>query len=275
MTPAKFRAALLALPEDAAQLEAAWSKTIQGVDQEPNGCVAACLATITGVPLAAFPRVPDRALTSQEETDITNATTTVLVEHGWHRYSVWTRPRGAVPRGWAVAGGRGPRGMSHSVVVYDGRLVWDPHTSRAGLLSVDEYEILVPLMPDSALPTLRVERQREAAAVEAMLRWLRINDMLTDSRCDRARAAYLAARGSPALPVSEPTLDDMVRTGQLVREVVCVHRGLSIDGLQALQAEKGASNVCIAPNGDIEEVRYRKPTMLELDAYLAARREEK
>lgn len=37
-----------------------------------------------------------------------------------------------------VAGGPGPRGYHHAVAVVDGRIAWDPHPSRAGLLSVDQ-----------------------------------------------------------------------------------------------------------------------------------------
>lgn len=59
---------------------------------------------------------------------------------------------GAIPRGYAMANGVSPRTkpdgtpILHSVVVLDGVIVHDPHPSRAGLVSIDEYEVLVPVV---------------------------------------------------------------------------------------------------------------------------------
>lgn len=47
--------------------------------------------------------------------------------------------------GYCILSGPGPRGWRHSVVGYQGRMVHDPHPSRAGLVSIDEIEILVPI----------------------------------------------------------------------------------------------------------------------------------
>ena len=50
-------------------------------------------------------------------------------------------------RGYYIAGGMCERGGRHSCVYRDGRLAHDPHPSRAGLLSVDTWTLLVPLDP--------------------------------------------------------------------------------------------------------------------------------
>jgi hypothetical protein len=56
-----------------------------------------------------------------------------LVEFGAARgYRVVYRPR-------PVEFGRSPRDVPHAVVVIDGEIVWDPHPSRDGLVSVSNY----------------------------------------------------------------------------------------------------------------------------------------
>lgn len=44
-----------------------------------------------------------------------------------------------------LAYGPSPRGVSHAVIYKSGELVWDPHPSRAGLLSVKTVCLLVPV----------------------------------------------------------------------------------------------------------------------------------
>jgi hypothetical protein len=125
-----------------------------GVDQKPEGCWLACIASITGISLDAFPDVPARELTGDEQCEIRNAVTRVLRANGWQLHHLWTNPPHGppAPRGWAIAGGESPRHRPHAVVAYDGRLIFDPHPSRAGLLETDEYEVLVPMMPANELP---------------------------------------------------------------------------------------------------------------------------
>ena len=46
--------------------------------------------------------------------------------------------RGA-PVAFGLAFGRSPRDVPHAVVVVDGQIVWDPHPSGDGLVSVSNY----------------------------------------------------------------------------------------------------------------------------------------
>lgn len=39
-------------------------------------------------------------------------------------------------------------GVNHAVVARDGSLEWDPHPSRAGLLSVSDWGLIVPTPPE-------------------------------------------------------------------------------------------------------------------------------
>lgn len=43
-----------------------------------------------------------------------------------------------------LAYGSSSRGCNHAVVWCDGKMVWDPHPSREGLVSVKRYALLVP-----------------------------------------------------------------------------------------------------------------------------------
>lgn len=116
------------------------------VPQRPNGCWAACISTLTGIPLDEFPLVPDdardEAWWDEHGTRLRNDITAVLRKHGWRKESTWTD----VPRGFAMAYGMSPRGYQHAVVVKDGELWHDPHPEGGGILDVEQYEILVPLV---------------------------------------------------------------------------------------------------------------------------------
>jgi hypothetical protein len=46
-----------------------------------------------------------------------------------------------------LACGPSPRGARHSCVYRRGILAWDPHPSRAGILSVEDCRVLVPVAP--------------------------------------------------------------------------------------------------------------------------------
>lgn len=49
--------------------------------------------------------------------------------------------------GFTVGTGPGPRGFRHAVVCYDREIVHDPHPSRAGLTSIDEWLTFVLIDP--------------------------------------------------------------------------------------------------------------------------------
>ena len=44
-----------------------------------------------------------------------------------------------------IASGDSPRGVKHSVIYFNGKMVHDPHPTREGLLSIDYYERLMPI----------------------------------------------------------------------------------------------------------------------------------
>ena len=116
-----------------------------------GNCFAACLASILELPLAQIPHV-------------------MVHDDWWQRLVAWARGRGWEPihleetakpgqrhwywpgGGYAIAGGPCERGSRHACVYLDGHLVHDPHPTRAGLLEVDCWTLLVPLDPARRQP---------------------------------------------------------------------------------------------------------------------------
>lgn len=56
-----------------------------------------------------------------------------------------SRMRDVIPGLTVIAGGDGPRGCLHAVLMRDGRLLHDPHPDGTGLESVADVTVLVPL----------------------------------------------------------------------------------------------------------------------------------
>lgn len=52
--------------------------------------------------------------------------------------------KGVAPEGVCIATGPGPRDCLHAIIVEDGKLLFDPHPSRAGLLSIERFYVLRP-----------------------------------------------------------------------------------------------------------------------------------
>ena len=117
------------------------------VTQQPNGCYAACIASITGIPLDAIPHPKDDdPLTSESWRLYRNGLVQFLKEHGWWLAFVPAVDGWSAPTGYSIASGPGPRGYDHACVALDGHIVWDPHPTGGGLVSVGEYEVLIRLV---------------------------------------------------------------------------------------------------------------------------------
>lgn len=95
-----------------------------------GNCLQAALASALNLPLDAVPH---------------------FMAFVWWDAAVplWLRGRGLdwtwraeIPEARSIVVGKSPRGVSHAVVGEAGRIVWDPHPSRGGLVEVQgAYEI--------------------------------------------------------------------------------------------------------------------------------------
>lgn len=145
LTYPKEDAALLLRVADALRTAPAETREPEWIDQRGDSdCWIACLSSLTGIPLADFPQPPPEPSENAARVDYGNAVRLFLHDQGWRIAVLWN----AVPAGYAIAGGPSPRHRDgHAVVVLDGRMVHDPHPSRAGLEEVENYEVLIPLVP--------------------------------------------------------------------------------------------------------------------------------
>ncbi len=115
------------------------------IDQIPGGCWPACLAGLTGIQHDALARhVPADFKPERDDVwrEYRNAIVAELHAHGWTYVDCGTR----IPKGWSVMVGRSERGVDHAVIAFDGALWHDPHPSRAGLVSVKCYELVIPIV---------------------------------------------------------------------------------------------------------------------------------
>ena len=131
---------------------------MRGVTQDVTGfphgsCVRAAYATILGVPLEAIPPLdPDTAMRNgQRQGDREREW---LASTGFDLIEIKTDPDDelapevldCIPEDMEhLMSGISPRGYGHRCVGIGGKLVWDPHPSREGLLTVYSIGMLVPL----------------------------------------------------------------------------------------------------------------------------------
>lgn len=116
------------------------------VDQTRVGsegdCYAACIASLLELPLADVPN-----FCADSSNWLEHADKWLREEHEYTLLGFRPRGEGAfycIPAMYHIMAGKSPRGVDHAVVAFQGKMVHDPHPTRAGLMAVDEYEYLVP-----------------------------------------------------------------------------------------------------------------------------------
>lgn len=104
-----------------------------------GNCVAACLASVTGAPIETFDHIINAY-------DWWSAFEESCKEYG---FSPLRMPvddeRPVILPGVHFGSGLSERGFRHMCVYSNGTLIHDPHPSRAGLVEVDMWTLLVPL----------------------------------------------------------------------------------------------------------------------------------
>jgi len=109
-----------------------------------GNCLTAALASLLGVELADVAEIPeDRWWQRMEE-----------AAHAHHHHPIWHPMDIGIPRGFCLGSVKSPRldGQTHSVVVLDGNIIWDPHPDQDAytLPLVEGFIVFVPLLPDKA-----------------------------------------------------------------------------------------------------------------------------
>lgn len=107
-------------------------------DQVKGNCLRAAIASILEIGIDSIPKFEE------------------MGEDWFIEFRRWSRDSGygmvsvyrsnIRPKGYSIASGESPRGIYHSVVAFDGEIVFDPHPSRAGLKEIDRYWVFEPLI---------------------------------------------------------------------------------------------------------------------------------
>lgn len=106
---------------------------------EDGNCLAACIACLFPVEIDA---VPD--FYAQAGALWHTAFERWAAQFGVRPFTAWA-DGGVIPikNVYHFIGGNSPRGVMHSVVGFGGEMVFDPHPSGAGLVSVVDYTFFI------------------------------------------------------------------------------------------------------------------------------------
>lgn len=121
--------------------ERPWSEVTQSILHDPankdvfGNCLQACVASVMKLPINAVPH---------------------FAQFLWWPMALelWVRGHdltckgertATIPERLCIVGGQSPRGVDHVVVGYGGEVVWDPHPSREGLVSIRDATWFEPM----------------------------------------------------------------------------------------------------------------------------------
>lgn len=130
---------------------------------DPHGnCWGAAIASILEVSLRDLPDYVTEAIAGR---DWDGAMQAYLVTHHssflYRLHDVSLLGGRIEPFGHYLMSGMSPRGLPHSVVGWNGRMVHDPHPSRAGIGPAWDYEFIIPLASVVNLEPERRDPYRE------------------------------------------------------------------------------------------------------------------
>ena len=126
----------------------------QRIEGWPRGeCARASYATLFECPIECIPRLdPEAAAQVGTTQDILERRWLASIGLDLVEYSVppdKTIPQrvlDSMPQIPHLISGVSPRGFGHRCVGFGGRVIWDPHPSRAGLVTVYSVGLILPLV---------------------------------------------------------------------------------------------------------------------------------
>ncbi len=65
------------------------------------------------------------------------------------------------PRGYSIANGLSQRGLPHSCVALDGEIEHDPHPERSGLMEINSYDVLIPVVAEEDCQAQKFRRKTD------------------------------------------------------------------------------------------------------------------
>jgi hypothetical protein len=110
------------------------------VDQEffyDKGEIGDCVRAVTASILELSPTDVPHFVKNQPEDEWYDTWEQFMVAHGVKPIMIISGDIPPRPRGYYLASGPADRGCKHIVIMNDGKLVHDPHPSRAGLTKIE------------------------------------------------------------------------------------------------------------------------------------------
>lgn len=134
---------------------------LAGDPKRPGNCVAACVATLVGVPLDQVPHFIEFGIVYGDSEDVGAVSTG---NNWWAMLLGYLAAKGYWPvelealtdaetDEFLLVAGMSPRGLLHQVIYRGDRLWHDPHPSRDGVLDVREVLAVRPLPGFDHAPT--------------------------------------------------------------------------------------------------------------------------
>ena len=203
-----------------------------------NNCMQCCVSYMLGLPLVDVPHFADGGGWDQFASFVESKGYSAVMLPGEHE-----------PEADYLASGRTERGTSHMVVMNDGKLVFDPHPSNAGLSSVQ----CVWLLAKRAAP--KQEAQEPVATIKSWTNGSYWRNYKIDWHRDdlpEGTKLYTAPQPAPA-----PLSDDVVKDAARYRWLIDQHwiqtevewRLISTDQDSTIKQLDAAIDAAIAAHG--------------------------
>ncbi len=103
-----------------------------------GNCLQPCIASILELPIEDVPHFAER-----RQSDWFDRMNDWLRDRGYWVLHINGWSDDFTPYGYSIACGTSRRGIRHSCVALDGKLIHDPHPDQTGLAELDSYYLLV------------------------------------------------------------------------------------------------------------------------------------
>lgn len=118
---------------------------------EKGNCTSACIASILELPISEVPNFTVDVNGELDNDDAAFSRVSVWLKkrellYKWFYYKPWMQGLIEFKCGYHMIGGKSPRntGLGHMVVGLDGKMVFDPHPDKAGLVGIaEDFHFLV------------------------------------------------------------------------------------------------------------------------------------
>ena len=121
---------------------------MQSFDGINDNCLQMCIASLFELDMSDVPHFVAFDKGNGEYLDVFNRW---LLERGFQALTLYLEylDDSWTPNGYHLMYGKSRRGIKHSVVGYQGKMVYDPHPDQSGLESVESYTVFVSTLENT------------------------------------------------------------------------------------------------------------------------------